>query len=1071
MRARRAILSAACVALIAIAFWMRSDPLVSAGIHRTPPGEPLAALRASLEAEVGRLGKLADAALDAPRDQPGAFEALDALGLKKDIESVVVLDSAPRAWAGKPRMRVDALLDPVSVTQDAFLTVLNVVREKGTVRAVASCVIYAAPPASRLTDGLADEIERRQGVHFDLEIRADSLTEGEAPVLTAAGRPILFAAASSRSAAELRFDRAARTRATLGTVLLAGFLIVIGAAWRARKDLAMRLVTIGAGVVITGLVPWSEFSNTSRAFDPGFYFSRVGGPYTANAAALLATVVLLLTAVFAITRARTAPLARWLAAVIATAVLAVGLIVASNIVRGVGQPSWGSTPGLWLSWELPVFLFLLTVLIAFAWFARMALAKAELLSARAVLSIAFIAALAAASALWVTTTRQRMRLAERDLSALTRVDESEDVLVRRFLDELSRANAPASAADLLRLYASSELSFAEFPVVLETRRAGQLVARLDLAPGATDSVITVSLAPPPGGSAVTTVLGTTGVQLAGVAAHLDGAVTTAIVLPHTRLVAPPTFASLLGIAAPVRGDPPYTVTMSEGSVGGAADARRVVWRRTGDLWHGDRLIPTSTGIKRAHVDVDLRSVFARGERGVLVVLLNVLLAGVLWFLGAAAERPFLRWLRRRGAIWLRTYRARLTLALFAFFVIPALAFAGWSYQRLRSDDRQTRELLVNETLATLSQGAGATDLPRAGARFDTPVFRYSSGFLDAASDPLYGALPPGGVALPPGVQLEIGVRGELTAAEEERIGAADALFGYRAVRGENEEPFILSAPARGDDLVLDRRRRDLGMLVLFATALGAVAALWLSGIAAKRLARDLELSRIEVARAERIIAWGEMARQVAHEIKNPLTPIRLGVQHLRRARADNRPDFDKVLDDNVGRILAEIDRLDSIARSFSRYGSAPADLLPAERTDVSAVVRDVVALEQMGKGGVKWKLRGAEDPLPAMARSDELREVMLNILENARLAGATRVDITLREEEKRVTIEVCDDGSGIPARALARIFEPHFSTRTTGSGLGLASSRRIIEHWGGEIAITSEEGDGARVLVALVRAG
>ena len=79
----------------------------------------------------------------------------------------------------------------------------------------------------------------------------------------------------------------------------------------------------------------------------------------------------------------------------------------------------------------------------------------------------------------------------------------------------------------------------------------------------------------------------------------------------------------------------------------------------------------------------------------------------------------------------------------------------------------------------------------------------------------------------------------------------------------------------------------------------------------------------QVARAQRVLAWGEMARQVAHEIKNPLTPIRLGVQHLRRARADRRVDFDRVLEQNVNRILAEIDRLDEIARSFSRYGSPP----------------------------------------------------------------------------------------------------------------------------------------------------
>ena len=176
-----------------------------------------------------------------------------------------------------------------------------------------------------------------------------------------------------------------------------------------------------------------------------------------------------------------------------------------------------------------------------------------------------------------------------------------------------------------------------------------------------------------------------------------------------------------------------------------------------------------------------------------------------------------------------------------------------------------------------------------------------------------------------------------------------------------------------------------------------------------------------------------------------------------------------MLDENVGRILSEIDRLDSIARSFSRYGSAPADLLPAERIDVAAVVRDVVALEQMGKGAVKWKLRGADHQLVAMARADELREVMLNVLENARHAGARRVEINLREEEKRVTIETRDDGGGVPAAALPRIFEPHFSTRTTGSGLGLAASRRIIEHWRGEITISSEEGRGARVLIALVR--
>jgi two-component system, NtrC family, nitrogen regulation sensor histidine kinase NtrY len=226
----------------------------------------------------------------------------------------------------------------------------------------------------------------------------------------------------------------------------------------------------------------------------------------------------------------------------------------------------------------------------------------------------------------------------------------------------------------------------------------------------------------------------------------------------------------------------------------------------------------------------------------------------------------------------------------------------------------------------------------------------------------------------------------------------------------------------------------------------------------------------ELAHAQRVLAWGEMARQVAHEIKNPLTPIRLGVQHLRRALG--RPDYEQVLDQNVTRILNEIDRLDEIARSFSRYGSAPEERPPAEPTDVAEIVRDVVTLETLGEGSVTWRCEVKREPALALARGDELREVLLNLFENARLAKASEVtasicDDSLEDGTPAVQITVSDDGTGIAADVLPRIFEPHFSTRTSGSGLGLAITRRLVESWGGTVTIESTVGMGTTVRVKL----
>jgi len=166
----------------------------------------------------------------------------------------------------------------------------------------------------------------------------------------------------------------------------------------------------------------------------------------------------------------------------------------------------------------------------------------------------------------------------------------------------------------------------------------------------------------------------------------------------------------------------------------------------------------------------------------------------------------------------------------------------------------------------------------------------------------------------------------------------------------------------------------------------------------------------ELARAQRVLAWGEMARQVAHEIKNPLTPIRLGVQHLKRAHADKRADFDAILETNAERILAEIDRLDEIARGFSRYGMGPSALQTAEPINVSAIVRDVVELEKLGEGSVDWRAAGIAAAVEYLAELGRRHDPAAQDRRSA-LTAAYRVT---REHEMALFAELMEGLLAIP---------------------------------------------------------
>jgi len=228
-------------------------------------------------------------------------------------------------------------------------------------------------------------------------------------------------------------------------------------------------------------------------------------------------------------------------------------------------------------------------------------------------------------------------------------------------------------------------------------------------------------------------------------------------------------------------------------------------------------------------------------------------------------------------------------------------------------------------------------------------------------------------------------------------------------------------------------------------------------------------------RSARVLAWGEMARQVAHEIKNPLTPIKLAVQHIRRAHVDRRDDFGQILDRNVEAVLREIDSLGEIARAFARFGAPVDPSAPAEPVDARAVVEETLGLYRGGRDGITYVLQAADDVPRAYARSGELKEVLVNLLENARAAlhdegGQVRIGVAPAGGGAWVHVDVADTGEGIPPEHLSRIFDLYFTTKDAGSGIGLSMVYRTIQLHDGHIEVQSTPGRGTTFTIRLPQA-
>ncbi|MCG2589916.1 sensor histidine kinase [Rhodohalobacter sulfatireducens] len=232
----------------------------------------------------------------------------------------------------------------------------------------------------------------------------------------------------------------------------------------------------------------------------------------------------------------------------------------------------------------------------------------------------------------------------------------------------------------------------------------------------------------------------------------------------------------------------------------------------------------------------------------------------------------------------------------------------------------------------------------------------------------------------------------------------------------------------------------------------------------------LEEAQRELVKAERESAWKEMAQQVAHEIKNPLTPMKLNLQHLQRQLERNPEkafDLKPVIEKTANNIIGQIESLNKIASDFSKFAQPIQE--PKERVDLSELLKSISDLYN-NESSVKVNLQLPDKNIEIQAVKDELRRVLVNLMKNSVEAcneDQAIVEISLERNSKDVLMKITDNGSGIDAEDREKVFVPKFSTKSSGTGLGLAISKKIVEAHGGDIWFESKKGQGTTFFVKL----
>jgi len=240
-----------------------------------------------------------------------------------------------------------------------------------------------------------------------------------------------------------------------------------------------------------------------------------------------------------------------------------------------------------------------------------------------------------------------------------------------------------------------------------------------------------------------------------------------------------------------------------------------------------------------------------------------------------------------------------------------------------------------------------------------------------------------------------------------------------------------------------------------------------------QMTAELSENRQRLVQAEKETAWSEMARQVAHEIKNPLTPISLSVNLLRRARDEESPEFEPILERTLGLIDRQVENLRQIAQNF--YAFAGERALEPVDSDLRGLVDEVLELNAAWAEELGVTIRVEGEGIEARLDPTEFRRVLINLVSNAlqSMQSGGELHVSVLGDATSVRVEVRDTGVGVDEEVRKHLFEPYFTTRSHGTGLGLAICKRVIDEMGGQIRLEPvpvADGGGTRAVLVLPRA-